>query len=93
MKLIVLFIIILIGSQNIYAQEDTALNSALKNMVHASLTSNPQELMRYISPRLIKAIGGEENALKLFQETLSGLKDDRHIKIDTVINSNKLVFF
>lgn len=35
---------------------------------------------------------GEENALKLFQETLTGLKDNHHIKIDTIINYNKMVF-
>ncbi|MEN5231874.1 hypothetical protein [Sphingobacterium faecium] len=90
-KVIVLFIVLMLtGSNMSYAQEDTALNSALEKMTQAVVTNNPQEYLQHTSPRLIKAMGGEENSLKLVKESLSTLKDVHHITIDTVINYNKL---
>lgn len=90
-KVIVLFIVLMLtGSNMSYAQEDTALNSALEKMTQAVVTNNPQEYIRHTSPRLIKAMGGEENSLKLFKESLSALQDAQNITIDTVINYNKL---
>ncbi|MFD2902528.1 hypothetical protein [Sphingobacterium anhuiense] len=90
-KIILLFIaLMLTGSNMIYAHEDTALNSALEKMTQSVVTNNPQEYIRHTSPRLIIVMGGEENALKLFKESLSTLRDVHNITIDTVINYNKL---
>lgn len=90
-KVIVLVMaLMLAGATKIYAQEDVDLNSALDKMTQASLIGNSQELMKYTSPRLIKALGGEKNALKLFKETLVSIKDGNGVIIDTVINYNKL---
>lgn len=90
-KVIFLFItLMLVGSNMSYAQEDTALNSALEKIIQASLTGNNQEIIRYTAPRLIKALGGEESTLKLFNETLASRKDNDTTRIDTVINYNKM---
>lgn len=59
-------------------------------MTLAFLMNNPQEYIQHTSPRLITVMGGKENSLKLFKESLSTLKDVHNITIDTVINYNKL---
>lgn len=88
-KVIILFVVLtLTGTKMTYAQEDTALNSALEKMTQASLIGNYQELMRYTSPRLIKAMGGKENALKLFKEAYSSMLKTG-VSIDSVVNYTK----
>lgn len=89
-KVILLLIILaLSGTEKIYAQEDTALNNALEKMVKANLTQNAAELIKYTSPRLVKAMGGKEKAIKLLKQSFSTQTTDI-AKLDSVINYNKL---
>ncbi|MFD2902488.1 hypothetical protein [Sphingobacterium anhuiense] len=83
--ILLLLILALSGKAKIYAQEDTALNSALEKMVKANLTENATELIKYTSPRLVKAMGGKEKAIKLLKQSFSSQRTDI-AKLDSVIN-------
>lgn len=85
-----ILILLLINSGKVFSQEDLLLNRSLEMMTQASITGNSEVLMKYTSPRLIKVMGGEEDALKLFKKMFSELKESYKISIDSVVNYNLL---
>lgn len=78
----------LTGPAKIHAQEDTALNSALEKMTKASIKGDSEILLQLISPRLIKVMGGNSNALKQFKEAYSSMLKTG-VSIDSVVNYTK----
>ncbi len=88
--IILILILLLINSGKVFSQEDLSLNRSLEMMTQASITGNSEVLMKYTSPRLIKVMGGEEDALKLFKKMFSELKESYKISIDSVVNYNLL---
>ncbi|WP_440508253.1 hypothetical protein [Sphingobacterium lactis] len=59
-------------------------------MTKASIIGDYQEIYDATSPRLIRIMGGKEKALSLMKESFLSLEKDHNLKIDTVINNNKL---
>ena len=68
-----------------YAQKDPELSAALSKISAASTLNNTLATLNLTSPRLIKAMGGKENALKRFKKSMEGIHKD-NVKIDSVIN-------
>lgn len=89
--ILILIITILINLQGVSAQDDN-LSSALVKITEVSLSGNAEDLLVLTSPRIIKAMGGAENALQLFKEAFSSLAS-QGLGIDTVINYNRLGVF
>src|SRR5690606_27706005 len=87
--ILILLIVIFISVHHVSGQEDNELNIALTRITAASLSGNSEDMLQLTSPRLIKAMGGKENALKLFKQAYSSLGNDG-LKIDTVINYEKV---
>jgi len=83
-------ILLLLFLVKVYSQEDKSLNRSLELMTQASLIGDSEILMKYTSPRLIKVMGGEEKALKLFKKTYSEVFEVQKITIDSVVNYNLL---
>ena len=84
-KFLIIIIASLITVHNVTAQEDFELNTALEKLTNISLTGNAEGMAELTSPRLIRVMGGMENALKLFKESYLDL-GNQGLKIDTVIN-------
>src|SRR5690606_7206984 len=84
-KFLIFIIASLLPVHYVSAQQDAELNIALEKLTHISLTENAQGMTELTSPRLIRVMGGKENALKLFKESYLSL-GDQGLKIDTVIN-------
>lgn len=57
-------------------------------MTNASIKGDSQTLLKYTSPRLIKAMGGNSNALKLFKEAYDSMSHTG-VSIDSVVNYTK----
>jgi len=89
--ILILIITILINLQGVSAQDDD-LSSALVKITEVSLSGNAEDLLVLTSPRIIKAMGGAENALQLFKEAFCSLAS-QGLGIDTVINYNRLGVF
>ncbi|GEM_PF-230936 len=86
MRSILLTIIAIIANfTHSYAQKDPELRAALSKMTAASISSDAQATVNLTSPRLIKQMGGNENASKLIEEGYSQL-NKQGLKIDTVFN-------
>lgn len=68
-----------------YAQKDPELKNALAKMTTASTSYNAQAIVNLMSPRLIRPMGGRENALKLIKSSLAEIKK-QNITVDSVIN-------
>lgn len=84
-KFLIFTIASIIIVHNTTAQGDVELNAALEKLTNISLTGNAEGMAELTSPRLIRVMGGKENALKLFKESYLSL-GDQGLKIDTVIN-------
>lgn len=84
-----LLITVFINVHYIFGQEDNGLNDALKRVTEVSSSGNPEDMLQLTSPRLIKAMGGKENALKIFKQAFLSMADNG-LKIDTVINYNNV---
>lgn len=88
-KFLIFIIASLLTVHYVLAQEeDTELNIALKKLTDISLNGNVEGMAELTSPRLINAMGGKENALKLFKEAFLSL-GNQGLKIDTVLNYNE----
>lgn len=70
------------------AQEKESLNSALNQLTIASTKGQAEVLLEHTSPRLIKVLGGKQNALKFFKKTYDSMLETG-VTIDTVINYTK----
>lgn len=68
-----------------HAQKDPELKIALAKMSAISTLNNPLATLNLTSPRLIKPMGGKENALKLFKKSIAEIQKD-NVTIDSVIN-------
>lgn len=64
--IILLFVTMLFNLHILYAQEKAEIDATLNKVISASISSNVQELLDGTSPRLLKVMGGKEQALKLF---------------------------
>jgi len=78
-------IAIIVNFTSSYAQKDPELKIALSKMTAASTSYNAQAIVNLMSPRLIRPMGGRENALKLIKSSLAEIKK-HHITVDSVIN-------
>lgn len=87
-KFLIFTIASIIIVHNTTAQEDVELNAALEKLTNISLTGNAEGMAELTSPRLIRVMGGMENALKLFKEAYLSL-GSQGLKIDTVLNYNE----
>lgn len=86
MKYILLISAIILSNLHcVYAQDEVRIDATLNKVVSASISGNTQKLLEGTSPRLLEAMGGKEQALKLFKETYEKLAS-QGIKIDTVYN-------
>ena len=91
-KILIFIVAYLLTAHYVSAQEDTELNIALEKLTNISLHGNVEGMAELTSPRLINAMGGKENALKLFKEAFLSL-GNQGIKIDTVVNYKETGIF
>lgn len=82
---LLVLIAIIVNFTHSYAQKDTELKNALAKMTAASTSYNAQAIVNLMSPRLIRPMGGRENALKLIKNSLAEIKK-QNITVDSVIN-------
>lgn len=87
-RTLLLFFLLFSVVGSIKAQQDTSLNATLKKMTQATITSDTHEILRYSSPRTIKAMGGIERASEQFKRGFETLRA-QGISVDTVINFNE----
>ncbi len=86
MRSFLLIVIAIIANfMHSYAQKDPELRNALAKMTAAVTSNNAQATVNLTSPRLIKPMGGRENALKLIRNSLAEVQK-QNITIDSVIN-------
>lgn len=82
---LLILIAIIVNFTHSYAQKDPELKNALAKMTAASTSYNAQAIVNLMSPRLIRPMGGRENALKLIKSSLAEIKK-QNITVDSVIN-------
>jgi hypothetical protein len=88
MKKIIVFLFSLFISINYCYAQQKDLNDPLTNMTNASIKGDSETLIKYTSPRLIKVMGGNSNALKLFKEIYSSMLQTG-VSIDSIVNYTK----
>lgn len=82
---LLILIAIIVNFTHSYAQKNPELKNALAKMTAASTSYNAQAIVNLMSPRLIRPMGGRENALKLIKSSLAEIKK-QNITVDSVIN-------
>jgi len=82
---LLILIAIIVNFTHSYAQKNPELKNALAKMTAASTSYNAQAIVNLMSQRLIRPMGGRENALKLIKSSLAEIKK-QNITVDSVIN-------